>query len=64
MMKLVAKAIYEMHHKSGSAAKVQAHRPLDINNLAIDKIIDEWGPASIARMAKIKTKLDLSNTGH
>ena len=64
IMRLVAKAIYEMHHVSGSAERVQEYRPLDKSQLAIDKIINEWGPASLARIAKIKAKLDLNDDGH
>ena len=58
IMKLAAKALFEFHHKSGIAEKVQAVSPLDRNNLAIDHIIDEWGSASLARIVKIRAKLD------
>lgn len=33
------------------------------DKLAIDQIIDEWGPRSLERMALIRGRLDLSSDG-
>ena len=49
-----ARAIYEMHHSSGIAESIEKIKPLDVNHLGIDNVIDEWGPASIARIAKMR----------
>ena len=57
MMKLYVKAIFDMHHNSGVAEAIQSYKPLDKNNLGIDIAINEWGPACIQRIAKIRAKL-------
>ena len=64
MVKLYAKAIYDMHTKSGAAEAIQAYKPMDANKLGIDQAIEEWGPANIARIAKIRAKLTPGTEGN
>jgi len=64
IMDKFVQAVYEMHHESGTAEVIQEIKPMDPNQLGIDIAIDEWGPASIKRIAKMRTKLIPSNPGH
>jgi hypothetical protein len=37
---------------------------MERQKLYIDKIIEEWGPKSEVRIAKIKARLDMRDRGH
>lgn len=37
---------------------------MERQKLYIDKIIEEWGPKSEVRIAKIRANLDMSDRGH
>ena len=37
---------------------------MERQRLQIDKYIEEWGPLSEARIAKIRARLDLTDQGH
>ena len=64
-IKLFTKALFEFHHQSGIAEKVQTVSPLDRNNLFFDHIIDDWGSKSLLRIEKIRAKLDVNqNASH
>ena len=63
-MKRCAEAIFTMHHKSGVAEAIQAHKPLDSNSMFVDTIINEWGREAYARICRIRRKLDLDNEDH
>ena len=60
-----AKAIFDMHEKSGIAEAIQKIKPMDKNALGVDQYITEWGPACIQRIASIRSKLRPGETpGH
>ena len=63
MMKKFVQAIFEMHHSSGTAQAIQKIKPMDAKQLGIDIAINEWGPAAIARITKMRTKLSPSDPG-
>lgn len=63
MMDKFVQAIFEMHHSSGTAQAIQKIKPMDSKQLGIDIAINEWGPAAIARIAKMRTKLSPSDPG-
>ena len=58
------KAIFEMHTKSGAAEAIELINPMQASQLGIDTAIEEWGPASIERIAKIRSKLSAETAGH
>ena len=65
IMESIARAIYDFHHESGAAEKVQSLKPVDSNNLSIDFFINDWGPKAVIRLASIRSKLQVaSNPGH
>ena len=64
IMKQVARAIYDFHHSSGAADKVIDLKPINIDYLAIDHYITEWGSQTEARIIKIRSKLTLANPNH
>ena len=64
MMQNFVKALFEMHTHSGVGEAIQKIKPLDKAHLGIDIAINEWGPASIARINKIMEKLNLADPGH
>ena len=37
---------------------------MEASQLGIDLAINEWGPATVGRITKMRTKLIPSNTGH
>lgn len=47
-----------MHEESGVRQVMMKENPLDPNHLGVDIAIDEWGPAAIERIAKIRSKLN------
>ena len=64
MTQLYIKAVFDMHTRSGAAEAVQSIKAMDPNNLSVDLAIDEWGPAVIQRIAKIRQKLNVDVPGH
>ena len=64
LMEKFVQAVYEMHHESGTAEAIQKIKPMEHSQLGIDIAIDEWGPATVSRIAKMRTKLIPSKTGH
>ncbi len=58
MIEASVKAIHDMHTKSGVAEAIQALKPIETSKMGIEIAIDEWGPATIAKIAKIRTKLN------
>ena len=64
MTQLYIKAVFNMHTRSGAAEAVQSIKAMDPNNLSVDLAIDEWGPAVIQRIAKIRQKLNVEVPGH
>ena len=64
MVEAYVKAIYDMHTKSGVAEAIDAIKPKASSKTGVEVAIDEWGPAVIARIAKIRTKLNLEDAGH
>lgn len=53
-----------MHATSGAAEAIQKLKPMDPSKLGIDEAIEEWGPATVTKIAKIKAKLSLETPGH
>ena len=62
-MDMFVQAIFEMHHWSGTAEAIQKIEPLDVNHLGVDISIDQWGPASIERLSKMRQKLSAEKVG-
>ena len=58
------KAIYDMHTKSGAAEAIDAIKPRDSSKTGVEIAIDEWGPAVVERIAKIRAKLNPDDAGH
>ena len=54
-----------MHYKSGVAEAIQAIKPCETSKMGVEIAIDEWGPASIVRIQKIRAKLNTdTDAGH
>jgi len=58
------KAIYDMHTKSGAAEAIEAIKPSATSKMGVEIAIDEWGPAVIARISKLRSKLNSEDEGH
>ena len=58
IMEETVKALFNMHNNSRAIDAMQEISPLQPNKLGIDIAIDEWGPAVIERIGKIRSKLD------
>ena len=64
-MEETVKALFAMHNNSRAIDAIHAIKPKNPNQLGIDIAIDEWGPAVITRINKIRSKLDpASSAGH
>lgn len=59
VMEEVVSAIFEFHHNNRAIDAIQAIIPMQRDRLGIDTAIDEWGPAVITRIGKMRSKLDL-----
>ena len=57
MVESFVKAIHNMHTKSGAAEAIQAIKPKESSKMGVEIAIDEWGPATITKIAKIRSKL-------
>ena len=64
IMDKFAQAIYQFHTESGVGESIEPLTPMDKDHLGIDIAIDEWGPASIERIAKMRSNLNPETAGH
>ena len=58
VMEETVKAIFGMHNNNRAIDAIQEIIPMSPEKLGIDTAIDEWGPAVITRIAKIRSKID------
>ena len=64
IMRSVVSALYEMHTKSGLSSALERVYPISESKLGVEVAIEEWGPACVDRMARIRAKLNLEEAGH
>lgn len=65
MIENSVKLFHDMHTKSGVAEVIQKILPQESCKMGLEIAIDEWGPATIARIQKIRAKLNTeSDEGH
>ena len=65
MIENSVKLFFDMHTKSGVAEAIQEILPQNSSRMGLEIGIDEWGPATIARIQKIRANLDTeSDEGH
>ena len=60
----VVNALYNFHTKSGASEAIDAIKPRSESKMGVEIAIEEWGPASIERIALIRQKLDIEDEGH
>jgi hypothetical protein len=56
-MTAYARAVYNFNFNKPAVDELKALRPLDVNNLAIDTAINEWGPKLKERLPYMRGKL-------
>ena len=63
-MQSVVRALFDMH-TCGISNAIEAIKPSSESKMGVEIAIDEWGPACIERMARIRAKLNVAdNPGH
>jgi len=58
VMEEATKAIFEFHYNNRAIDAIHAIIPMQWDRLGIDTAIEEWGPAVITRIGKMRSKLD------
>ena len=62
VMEETTKAIFGFHNNNRATDAIQAIVPMNRQKLGIDTAIEEWGPAVVTRIGKIRSKLDPQST--
>uniref|UniRef100_A0A7S3ML58 Choline kinase n=1 Tax=Favella ehrenbergii TaxID=182087 RepID=A0A7S3ML58_9SPIT len=64
IVKKVVEELFNFHTKSGASEAIDAIKPRATSRMGVEIAIEEWGPASIERIASIRQKLNAQDAGH